>query len=78
MFLRKEWRGRGIGRKLLTACLSLAKEAGLEKVELEVFGDNRPAIGLYESSGFRHEGRKVRGRKWGGRYQDVVLMAIWL
>jgi RimJ/RimL family protein N-acetyltransferase len=78
MYVRKQWRGQGIGKRLLAACLSLAREAGLEKVELQVFADNTPAIRLYESAGFRREGLKARGRKWRDRYQDVVLMALWL
>lgn len=77
MYVRKEWRGQGIGMRLLAACLSAAKEAGLEKIELEVFADNIPAIRLYETAGFRREGLKARGRKWRERYQDVALMALW-
>jgi ribosomal protein S18 acetylase RimI-like enzyme len=78
MGVRPEWRRQGIGRQMLEACLSLAREAGIEKVELEVFADNVGAVRLYESLGFRPEGVKVRGRKLEGRYQDVKLMAFWL
>lgn len=78
MFVRREWRGQGIGKQLLTACLSLAKEGGLERIELQVFADNTAAIRLYESAGFQREGLKARGRKWRDRYQDVALMALWL
>lgn len=78
MFVRREWRGQGIGKRLLTACLAAAKAGGLEKVELQVFADNLTAIRLYESAGFRREGLKARGRKWRDRYQDVALMARWL
>ena len=78
MFVRQEWRGQGIGRRLLLAALAAAKQAGLEKIELQVFADNLPAIVLYESCGFQHEGLRVRGRKLGERYQDVVMMALWL
>jgi ribosomal protein S18 acetylase RimI-like enzyme len=78
MAVRSEWRRRGIGRQLLDACLALAKKAGIEKVELEVFSDNLGAIRLYESVGFTREGVKVRGRKLDQRYQDVVLMALWI
>ena len=63
---------------MLDVCLSLAKSAAIEKVELEVFSDNVGAIRLYESTGFSHEGLKVRGRKLENRYQDVKLMALWL
>ena len=78
MGVRFEWRRQGIGRRLLDACLSLARNAGIEKVELEVFSDNAAALRLYDSFGFRQEGIKVRGRKLEDRYQDVLLMALWL
>jgi RimJ/RimL family protein N-acetyltransferase len=78
MGVRFEWRRQGVGRRMLVACLDLARSANIEKVELEVFSDNLAAIGLYESFGFSQEGLKVRGRKLENRYQDVRLMALWL
>jgi ribosomal protein S18 acetylase RimI-like enzyme len=78
MAVRSEWRRQGIGRQLLSACLALARNAGIEKVELEVFSDNLGAIRMYESFGFTGEGVKLRGRKFDGRYQNVVLMALWI
>jgi RimJ/RimL family protein N-acetyltransferase len=78
MGIRSEWRRQGIGRKLLDACLDLARKAGIEKVELEVFADNLGATRLYQSFGFTEEGVRIRGRKLDGRYQDVKLMALWL
>jgi RimJ/RimL family protein N-acetyltransferase len=78
MGVRFGWRRRGIGRRMLDACLALARNAEIEKVELEVFSDNVAAIRLYESFGFSQEGLKVRGRKLEDRYQDVLLMALRL
>jgi ribosomal protein S18 acetylase RimI-like enzyme len=78
MGVRCAWRRQGIGRRMLDACVSLARKAGIEKVELEVFSDNLAAVRLYESLGFRPEGLKVRGRKLEDRYQDIKLMALWL
>jgi len=78
MGVRSEWRGQGIGRRLLNSCLALAKNAGIEKVELEVFSDNIAAVRLYESFGFSREGLKARGRKLNDQYQDLVLMALWI
>jgi ribosomal protein S18 acetylase RimI-like enzyme len=78
MGVRREWRGQGVGRRLLDQCLAAARTAGLEKIELEVFTDNAGAIHLYESLGFVREGVKSRARKLEGRYQDVLLMALWL
>jgi RimJ/RimL family protein N-acetyltransferase len=78
MGIRAEWRRQGVGRRLLQACLSQAKTVAIEKVELEVFSDNLGAVKLYESFGFSHEGVRVRGRKFENRYQDIVLMALWI
>jgi uncharacterized protein len=78
MGIRSEWRQQGIGRKLLAECLLLARNTGIEKVELEVFGDNLGAMRLYQSFGFTDEGARIRGRKLEGRYQDVKFMALWL
>lgn len=78
MAVRSEWRRQGIGRRLLGDCLALARNAGIEKVELEVFSDNLGAIRMYEAFGFALEGVKMRGRKLDGRYQDVIFMALWL
>jgi len=68
-------RGRGIGRLLLQSTVERARESGLEKIELEVFASNTPAIGLYRSFGFRDEGRRSRARLVDGAYDDVLQMA---
>jgi RimJ/RimL family protein N-acetyltransferase len=78
MGVRSEWRRQGIGRRMLEACLSLARGIDIEKIELEVFADNVAAVRLYESVGFSQEGTRARGRKLEGRYQDVKMMALWL
>lgn len=78
MGVAQEYRRKGIGRRLLSACLSLASAYGMEKIELEVFADNIPAIRLYESVGFEVEGLKTNARKLEGRYQDIQLMALSL
>jgi ribosomal protein S18 acetylase RimI-like enzyme len=77
MGVRSGWRRQGVGHRLLDGCLCLARNAGIEKVELEVFADNVVAVRLYESFGFIQEGLKVRGRKLENRYQDLKLMALW-
>src|SRR5919199_1001151 len=45
-------RGRGGGRLLMDTAIVHALDAGLHKLELEVWPDNERAIGLYESYGF--------------------------
>ena len=73
-----EYRGRGIGKRLMDAALARAKEIGLERVELEVYASNNAAIHLYERCGFVREGRKRRASKVDGVYQDNIVMAVLL
>jgi len=78
MGLLKDYRGQGLGRKLMEAAISAAKTQGMERVELEVFASNSPAITLYRKLGFREEGRKLKARKIDGAYDDIVVMALFL
>ena len=70
-------RGKGIGRALLNAALTWFEAAlDLERIELEVTSNNRPAIHLYESFGFSHEGVKRGAVKKGDRYFDLHVMGL--
>jgi ribosomal protein S18 acetylase RimI-like enzyme len=76
MGVLQEWRGQGIGRRLLGECLALGRTAELERIELAVYADNNRAIRLYESMGFVLEGRRSQVRKIDGQSQDELLMAF--
>jgi putative acetyltransferase len=76
MSVHDQFQGRGIGRKLLAALLDVADNyLGLTRVELEVLPDNAPAIRLYESMGFEHEGCKRKAVFRKGQHWDALLMA---
>ena len=53
-------RGGGLGRALLAAGEDVVREHGVPAVELNVFGDNARAIGLYASSGYRVVSQQMR------------------
>ncbi len=48
-----EHRGQGLGRALVLKNLAGFREAGLQRVYLEVTAENLPAVQLYDSLGFR-------------------------
>jgi len=49
-----EFRGRGYGREILRDMLFIMAESGhLKRLLLEVACENRKALGLYQSCGFR-------------------------
>ena len=77
MGLLPDYRGRGIGRRMLDDALSWAWGSGFERLELSVFSDNYVAIRLYLSAGFVEEGVRRRARKLDGRYYDLTQMAIF-
>ena len=53
LFVRPEWRGRGVGKALLTHLARIAIERGCGRMEWSVLDWNAPAIGFYASLGAR-------------------------
>jgi putative acetyltransferase len=53
MFLSKEARGKGIGKKLMELCLSDAKKFNYKQVYLETLSDQHEAMVLYKKTGFK-------------------------
>lgn len=79
MAVAERAQGRGLGRRLMTHAISVAKdELGLERLELEVYADNARAIALYESFGFVREGSKRAAAYRDGGYADDLAMALSL
>lgn len=73
-----EFRGRGIGSKLMSAALAHAKICGLEKVELTVYASNARAFALYKKHGFEQEGYIRKHRKLDEQYFDCIAMGMFL
>lgn len=71
-----DYRGHGIGKDLLRACLDKARMKGIKRIDLEVRADNETAISLYEKFGFAHEGRKSLGLHHKGIYFDTIEMGM--
>jgi putative acetyltransferase len=68
--------GRDIGAALLTALLETAdKWWNLRRVELTVYTDNAPAVGLYQRFGFVVEGTHRNYAFCDGSYVDTHAMA---
>jgi putative acetyltransferase len=54
MYLKKEARGKGLGKLLIDKCLYTAKEMGYQKVYLETMPELRKAVSVYEKFGFQY------------------------
>lgn len=73
----REWRGQGIGRRLIQQSIDWARETGIiTRIELHVFARNEGAIRLYRSFGFELEGTRRRAVLRDGEYLDDLVMAL--
>ncbi|RFC54179.1 GNAT family N-acetyltransferase [Brumimicrobium aurantiacum] len=52
IYLKNEYRGKGIGKQLMNKCIAYAKEQGYTHLYLESFPSLKEAIVLYEKIGF--------------------------
>jgi ribosomal protein S18 acetylase RimI-like enzyme len=75
MFVAAEYRGSGMGRKLLIEALGVAQSlSGVRQVTLYVNAVNASAIALYESLGFVTYGVEPCGMQVDGVFYDEHLM----
>jgi len=74
MYVKEEFRGRGIGRKLLEAIVQAGDKVGLHTVIARINTGNDVSVHLHRSVGFEQIGimREV-GRKF-GKLLDICLM----
>lgn len=76
MGLLPAFREKGLGRRLIEAAISAAREAGMIRIEFGVHADNPRAIRLYEKVGFVREGVSRDAFCVDGEYTDVINMAL--
>jgi putative acetyltransferase len=76
MAVHDDFQGQGVGTALMEAMIELAERwMGITRIELTVFSDNAPAIGLYKKFGFEIEGTAPRYALRDGKYVDAYYMA---
>jgi ribosomal protein S18 acetylase RimI-like enzyme len=74
--LLPEFRGKGIGRKLMQRTIDAAFAFGLTRIELTVRESNVNAIALYKSLGFQIEGLHRNSVCIEGEYENLYSMAL--
>ena len=70
IFVKEEYRGKGMGNKLMSYLISIAIEARVVNITLEVRISNEIARNLYKKYGFR----EVALRKFYYGDEDAILM----
>jgi ribosomal protein S18 acetylase RimI-like enzyme len=74
--LLPEFRGRGIGCRLMQTTIDAAWQCGMTRIELTVREHNANAIALYKSLGFETEGLHRNAVCIDGQYQNIYAMAL--
>ncbi|WP_317368116.1 ribosomal protein S18-alanine N-acetyltransferase [uncultured Tyzzerella sp.] len=70
--VKKEHRGKGIGKQIITALIDIAKEKEMIGITLEVRVSNNIAKALYKQNGFIIEG--IRKEYYDDNREDAIVM----
>ncbi|WP_063024901.1 metalloregulator ArsR/SmtB family transcription factor [Nocardia niwae] len=74
VYVAERMRGRGVGKALLHKQVIAADEAGLWMLQTSIFPDNRAAIALHHSAGYRTVGMRERIAQIDGKWRDSVFL----
>ena len=74
VYVKREFRGRGVGFALLSGLAHEAAASGFRKLVLHALDDNEHGKRLYFKAGFREVGVFREHGQIDGRYVDVVAM----
>jgi CubicO group peptidase (beta-lactamase class C family) len=75
MYVRPDWRRRGIGRQLVQAVIDVARKR-VDVLQISSIGDNDASRRLYASMGFVEYAVEKKAYKVNGRYYDEIHMAM--
>jgi ribosomal-protein-alanine N-acetyltransferase len=73
--IHPEWRGQGLGRRLMRHAIRVARQRGARLVTLEVRRSNQKATRLYSSLGFDAVGLRPRYYE---NQEDAIVMVLRL
>jgi L-amino acid N-acyltransferase YncA len=74
IYVAERARGLGVGRRLLTALVEGAGQAGIWTVQTGIFPENTASLALHRRCGFRVVGVRERLGRLHGRWRDVLLL----
>ncbi|ONM49879.1 helix-turn-helix domain-containing GNAT family N-acetyltransferase [Nocardia donostiensis] len=74
VFVADGMRGRGVGKALIRHQVIAADEAGLWTLQASVFPENRAALALHHSAGYRTVGVRERIGQLNGAWHDTVFL----
>lgn len=74
IYLSEKAQGKGIGSKLLAACIEASEKNNIWLIQSQIFVENLGSIKLHEKFGFYNVGIRKKIGKHHGVWRDVLLM----
>ncbi len=74
VYIERDWRGKGVGSRLLARLIELGRELGYHKLVLSAFPSNTGGMALYQKLGFRTVGIYKEQGKLDGKWVDTIIM----
>ena len=73
LYVAPDWRGRGVGRRLLEELIASSERHGIWSLYAGTFPENEASIRLQVACGFRVVGRRERVARHRGVWRDTVM-----
>ena len=74
VYVRRDWRGKGVGRLALSRLIQECEQAGFWKLVSRIFVENAASRALHQSVGFREVGVYEKHGQLEGTWHDVVIV----
>ncbi|GET20620.1 GNAT family N-acetyltransferase [Prolixibacter denitrificans] len=74
VYIRKNFRGRGVGNRLMQNLIEASEKAGFWTLQSSIFRENEASIKLHEKYDFRTVGYREKVGKMNGIWRDTVIM----
>ena len=74
VYVKRDWRGKGVGRQVLERLIELARAIGYHKMMLSAFPSNAAGVMLYERMGFTKVGVCREMGLLDGNWVDTLIM----
>ncbi len=73
MYLKPEWRGKGLGKVIAFEVIKHAQELGYKKIRLDTIATMKEAIALYEKIGFKEIAPYRYNPIKGAKFMELII-----
>lgn len=76
IYIASEYKGQGIGQKLLSEAISRSPSFGIKTLLGFIFAHNQPSLGLFKKLGFQRWGYLPKVAELDGIKHDLVIVGL--